>query len=215
MNKSLFITFEGGEGSGKTTQINFLSKYLKSKSFKVLVTREPGGSEGAESIRKLLVTGTPGRWDVETEALLMYAARRDNFIRTISPSLNDGKIVISDRFSDSTRVYQGLVGGVPEYKINTLHSFCLEEIEPDLTFLLDINYQDGLSRAKSRISNENRFESKGNKFHKSIRKAYLKLASENPNRIHVIDASKSKNQIKLNIFKIIDKHIEKIKNYNE
>ncbi len=215
MNKSLFISFEGGEGSGKTTQINFLSKYLKSKSFKVLITREPGGSEGAERIRKLLVTGTPGRWDVETEALLMYAARRDNFIRTISPSLNDGKIVISDRFSDSTRVYQGVVGGIPEYKINTLHSFCLEEIEPDLTFLLDINYQDGLSRAKSRISNENRFESKGNKFHKSIRKAYLKLASENPNRIHVIDASKSKNQIKLNIFKIIDKYIKKIKNYNE
>ncbi len=212
MNKSLFITFEGGEGSGKTTQINFLSKYLISKSFKVLITREPGGSEGAESIRKLLVTGTPNRWDVETEALLMYAARRDNFIRLIKPSLNEGKIVISDRFSDSTRVYQGLVGGIPENKINTLHFFCLEEIEPDLTFLLDIDYQDGLSRANSRISNENRFESKGDKFHKLIRKAYLKLASENPSRVHVIDASLSKNQIKLNIFKIIDKYIEKIKN---
>ena len=211
MNKSLFITFEGGEGSGKTTQINFLSQYLKLKSFKVLVTREPGGSDGAESIRKLLVTGNANRWDVETEALLMYAARRDNFIRLIKPSLNDGKIVISDRFSDSTRVYQGLVGGISEYKINTLHSFCLGEIEPDLTFLLDINYHDGLARANARISNENRFESKGDKFHKSIRKAYLKLASENPSRIHVIDASKSTNQIKLNIFKIIDKYIEKIK----
>lgn len=211
MNKSLFITFEGGEGSGKTTQINFLSKYLKSKSFKVLVTREPGGSEGAEIIRKLLVTGNPGRWDVETEALLMYAARRDNFIRLIKPSLNDGKIVISDRFSDSTRVYQGLVGGISKFKINSLHSFCLEELEPDLTFLLDINYQDGLSRANLRISNENRFESKGDEFHKSVRKAYLKIASENPKRIHVIDASKSKNQIKLNIFKIIDEYIEKIK----
>ena len=211
MNKSLFITFEGGEGSGKTTQINFLSKYLKSRSFKVLITREPGGSEGAESIRKLLVTGTPGRWDVETEALLMYAARRDNYIRLIKPSLNDGKIVISDRFSDSTRVYQGLVGGISECKINTLHSFCLEETEPDLTFLLDINYHDGLARANARISNENRFESKGDKFHESIRKAYLKLASEHPSRINVIDASKSKNQIKLNIFKIVDKYIEKIK----
>ncbi len=211
MNKSLFITFEGGEGSGKTTQINFLSKYLKLKSFKVLVTREPGGSDGAESIRKLLVTGNANRWDVETEALLMYAARRDNFIRLIKPSLNDGKIVISDRFSDSTRVYQGLVGGISEYKINTLHSFCLEEIEPDLTFLLDINYHEGLARANARISNENRFESKGDKFHKSIRKAYLKLAYENPSRIHVIDASKSKNQIKLNIFKIVDKYIENIK----
>ena len=211
MNKSLFITFEGGEGSGKTTQINFLSKYLKLKSFKVLITREPGGSDGAESIRKLLVTGNANRWDVETEALLMYAARRDNFIRLIKPSLNDGKIVISDRFSDSTRVYQGLVGGISEYKINTLHSFCLEEIEPDLTFLLDINYHEGLARANARISNENRFESKGDKFHKSIRKAYLKLAYENPSRIDVIDASKSKNQIKLNIFKIVDKYIEKIK----
>ena len=215
MNKSLFITFEGGEGSGKTTQINFLLKYLKSKSFKVLITREPGGSDGAESIRKLLVTGTPSRWDVETEALLMYAARRDNFIRLIKPSLKDGKIVISDRFSDSTRVYQGLVGGISEYKINTLHSFCLEKIEPDLTILLDINYHDGLARANARVSNENRFESKGDKFHKSIRKAYLKLASENPTRIHVIDASQSKNQIKLNIFKIIDKYIEKSEKYNE
>ena len=148
---------------------------------------------------------------METEALLMYAARRDNFIRLIKPSLNDGKIVISDRFSDSTRVYQGLVGGISEYKINTLHSFCLEEIEPDLTFLLDINYHEGLARANARISNENRFESKGDKFHKSIRKAYLKLAYENPSRIHVIDASKSKNQIKLNKFKIVDKYIEKIK----
>ena len=106
MNDGLFITFEGGEGSGKTTQIALLSDYLASKSYKVYVTREPGGSIGAESIRNLLVTGNPDKWDPETEALLMYAARRDNYIREIRPNLNEGKIVISDRFSDSTKVYQ-------------------------------------------------------------------------------------------------------------
>ena len=114
MNNGLFITFEGGEGSGKTTQIALLSDYLVSKSYKVYVTREPGGSIGAESIRNLLVTGNPDKWDPETEALLMYAARRDNYIRVIRPNLNEGKIVISDRFSDSTNVYQGIVGGVSQ-----------------------------------------------------------------------------------------------------
>ena len=208
MNNGLFITFEGGEGSGKTTQIALLSKYLVSQSHKVFVTREPGGSIGAESIRNLLVTGNVERWDPETEALLMYAARRDNYIRIIRPNLKDGKIVISDRFSDSTKVYQGIVGGVEIEKINSLNNFCLDKFQPDLTFILDIDVKTGLSRANSRKGNENRFESKGADFHNLVRDAYLDLASENKERMHVIDASKTISDIYSDIKNIFDKYIK-------
>ncbi len=208
MNNGLFITFEGGEGSGKTTQIALLSDYLVSKSYKVYVTREPGGSIGAESIRNLLVTGNPDKWDSETEALLMYAARRDNYIRVIRPNLNEGKIVISDRFSDSTKVYQGIVGGVPQEKINLLHNFCLDNFQPDLTFILDIDVKKGLFRANSRKGNENRFESKGIDFHNLVRDAYLDLASKNRKRMHIIDASKCIADINSDIKNIFDKYIK-------
>lgn len=208
MNNGLFITFEGGEGAGKTTQISLLYEYLDSKSHKVFVTREPGGSIGAESIRKLLVTGNPERWDSETEALLMYAARRDNYIRLIRPNLDDGKIVISDRFSDSTKVYQGIVGGVSIKKINLLHNFCLDEFQPDLTFILDIDVKKGLSRANSRKGNENRFESKGINFHNSVRDAYIDLASKNKERMHIIDASKTISDMHNDIKNIFDKYIK-------
>ena len=208
MKDGLFITFEGGEGSGKTTQIALLSDYLASKYYKVYVTREPGGSKGAESIRNLLVTGNPDKWDPETEALLMYAARRDNYIRVIRPNLNEGKIVISDRFSDSTNVYQGIVGGVSQEKINLLHNFCLDNFQPDLTFILDIDVKRGLSRANSRKGNENRFESKGTDFHNLVRDAYLDLASKNKKRMYIIDASKSITDIYGDIKNIFDKYIK-------
>ena len=208
MYNGLFITFEGGEGAGKTTQISLLYEYLDSKSHKVFVTREPGGSIGAESIRKLLVTGNPERWDSETEALLMYAARRDNYIRLIRPNLDDGKIVISDRFSDSTKVYQGIVGGVSQEKINLLHNFCLDNFQPDLTFILDIDVKKGLSRANSRKGNENRFESKGINFHNSVRDAYIDLASKNKERMHIIDASKTISDMHNDIKNIFDKYIK-------
>ena len=202
----MFITFEGGEGSGKTTQIELLSDYLLSKSHNVFVTREPGGSKGAESIRNLLVTGNPERWNAKTEALLMYASRLDNYERLIKPNLNQGKIVISDRFADSTRVYQGFVGGVSEREIEELHSFCLNNFDPDLTFILDIDVKQGLLRAKSRNNNENRFESKGLKFHELVRKGYLILADKNK-RMHVIDASMSISEINNNIVQIVETYL--------
>ena len=207
----MFITFEGGEGSGKSTQINLLSKYLISTSHKVFVTREPGGSLGAETIRKLLVTGNPNRWDAHTEALLMYAARRDNFIRIIKPKLSEGNIVISDRFSDSTKVYQGYVGGVSVANIDLLHKFSLDNFYPDLTFFLDLDVSKGLERANSRKSNEMRFESKGLEFHENIRKSYLKLASEETARIYIIDASKSISKIHYEITKVVEKFLTKNK----
>ena len=188
MSKSFFISFEGGEGTGKSTQINLLKNYLIKRSFNVFVTREPGGSDGAESIRKLLVKGKANRWDPETETLLMYAARRDNYIRCIKPNLDSGNIVICDRFSDSTRVYQGYVGNVPKEFLINLHKITLGSIEPDLTFLLDLDVQKGLLRASKRSSYENRFELKGINFHELVRKSYLKLAKEFPRRICVIDA---------------------------
>ena len=207
----MFITFEGGEGSGKSTQINLLSKFLLSNLYKVFVTREPGGSVGAETIRQLLVTGNPNRWDAHTEALLMYAARRDNFIRIIKPKLSEGNIVISDRFSDSTKVYQGYVGGVSDTNIDLLHKFSLDDFYPDLTFYLDLDVTKGLERANSRKSNEKRFESKGLEFHENIRKSYLKLASDEPARIYIIDASKSISKIHYEITKVVEKFLTKNK----
>ena len=205
----MFITFEGGEGAGKSTQINLLSKYLISNSHKVFVTREPGGSLGAETIRKLLVTGNPNRWDTYTEALLMYAARRDNFIRIIKPKLSEGNIVISDRYSDSTKVYQGFVGGISDKNIDLLHKFSLGNFFPNLTILLDLDVKKGLRRANSRNSNENRFESKGYEFHEKVRKSYLKLALNEPKRIYVINASKSISDIQNDIIKIVNKILNK------
>ena len=201
---SMFISFEGGEGTGKSTQIKLLEESLKKKSYDVFVTREPGGSIGAETIRNLLVKGKPNRWDVETETLLMYAARRDNYIRCIKPALKSGKIVISDRFADSTRVYQGYVGGVSQKYIDYIHEVSLGDFKPDLTILLDQGVDKGLSRAITRNSNENRFELKGKNFHLLVRKSYLKLASIEPDRFSIIDASGSVGEVKNQIFDIIN-----------
>ena len=213
-NSSLFISFEGGEGSGKSTQIDLLSKTLKDRLIKFYVTREPGGSKGGEKIRKLLVKGEPQRWDSETEVLLMYAARRDNFIRSIKPKLNNGFIVISDRYSDSTRIYQGLVGGVPISKIKSIHKFSLGNFEPHLTFLLDLSVEEGLKRAKARNDKENRFESKGLDFHLSVRKSYLELASNYPNRIKIIDASGTAEEVQEKIILLIDRFKRTSFNYD-
>ena len=202
----LFISFEGGEGSGKSTQINLLSNILKSRLCKFFITREPGGSKGGEIIRKLLVRGNPKKWDVETEVLLMYAARRDNFIRSIKPKLQQGYTVITDRYSDSTRIYQGLVGGVSKSKLRSIHKFSLGDFEPNLTFLLDLSVEEGLKRAKARNDKENRFESKGMAFHLSVRKSYLKLASDYPDRIKIIDASGSAKEVQEKIIGFIDKY---------
>ena len=141
----------------------------------------------------------------------MYAARRDNFIRIIKPKLSEGNIVISDRFSDSTKVYQGYVGGVSDANIDLLHKFSLDDFYPDLTFYLDLDVSKGLERANSRKSNEKRFESKGLEFHENIRKSYLKLASDEPARIYIIDASKSISKIQNEITKVVEKFLTKNK----
>ena len=191
-----FISFEGGEGSGKTTQIKLLANWIQSVwRGKVTQTREPGGTHGAELIRQLLVTGDKERWDSVTEALLMTASRRDNLMRIIKPALDDGDAVITDRFFDSTSVYQGLVGGVAPEIITALNTLCLDHISPDITILLDIDPELGLKRSNRVENAETRFEDMGLEFHQRVRKAYLELAQSNPDRFIVIDASRNEKAI--------------------
>jgi len=191
-----FISFEGGEGSGKTTQIKLLANWIQSVwRGKVTQTREPGGTHGAELIRQLLVTGDKERWDSVTEALLMTASRRDNLMRIIKPALDDNDAVITDRFFDSTSVYQGLVGGVAPEIITALNTLCLDHISPDITILLDIAPELGLKRSNRVENAETRFEDMGLEFHQRVRKAYLELAQSNPDRFIVIDASRNEKAI--------------------
>ena len=184
-----FITLEGGEGAGKSTQARRLAERLITCGHQVVVTREPGGSLGAETIRELLVTGQTDRWSPITETLLMYAARRDHIERTVAPALAAGDWVVSDRFADSTRAYQGAGGGAPASLIQTLERHVLGETRPDLTLILDLPVEVGMARTMSRNHAETRFEAKGTDFHERLREGFLAIARVEAARCAVIDAS--------------------------
>jgi dTMP kinase len=184
-----FITLEGGEGTGKSTQVKRLKAALEAKGLKVLTTREPGGSPGAEEIRKLLVEGEPGRWNPITETLLAYAARADHVARIIGPALAAGTWVISDRFNDSTFAYQGVGRGVERETIRRIDSAVLDDFQPDLTLVLDLDVKTGLERANARPGAENRFEKFGPEFHERLRQSFLDIAKRAPERCRLIDAS--------------------------
>ena len=188
----LFITFEGVEGSGKSTQIQRLADRIKSKdaNLDLLVTREPGGTDSAESIRQLLVTGRADKWRAATEAMLMSASRHEHVEHVIRPAIESGAIVVCDRFYDSTRVYQGIVGGVPEPDIEALNRLACGNLVPDLTILLDMDVDEGLRRADGRETAETRFESKGVEFHRKVRSGFLELAARHSGRFVVIDAGR-------------------------
>lgn len=190
-----FITLEGGEGTGKSTQIRRLTAALETRGIKVLATREPGGSPGAEEIRKLMVEGEPGRWNAITETLLAYAARADHVARTIGPALAAGQWVISDRFSDSTFAYQGVGRGLDRETIRRIDSAVLDDFSPDLTLVLDLDVPTGLARALARSGTETRFEKFGPDFHEKLRQAFLDIARRFPDRCRVIDASGSEDQV--------------------
>jgi dTMP kinase len=195
-SKGVFISFEGGEGSGKSTQIKLLANWIQTVwRGKVTQTREPGGTHGAEKIRALLVTGDATRWDSVTEALLMTASRRDNLMRIIVPALEAGDAVLTDRFYDSTSVYQGIVGGASEELITALNTLCLDHIKPDVTILLDIDPELGLQRSTRPENNETRFEDKGMDFHQKVRAGYLSLAEREMKRFLIIDASRNEKLI--------------------
>jgi dTMP kinase len=182
-----FISFEGGEGAGKSTQIRRLAERLQAAGHDVVVTREPGGSTGAEAIRELLVNGAADRWSPVTETLLMYAARRDHVERVIRPGLAQGKVVLCDRFADSTRAYQGAGGDAPASLIASLEEHVLNGTIPALTLILDLRAEVGLQRAEAR-GGAARFESKGLDFHQRLRAGYLEIARQEPERCIVIDA---------------------------
>lgn len=187
MTQGFFISFEGGEGAGKSTQIRRLADGLQAAGHDVVVTREPGGSSGAEAIRELLVNGAADRWSPVTETLLMYAARRDHVERVIRPALAQGKVVLCDRFADSTRAYQGAGGDAPASLIASLEEHVLNGTVPILTLILDLPAQVGLQRAEAR-GGAARFESKGLEFHERLRAGYLEIARKEPERCVVIDA---------------------------
>jgi dTMP kinase len=190
-----FITLEGGEGAGKSTQAKRLAETLKSRGIASVLTREPGGSPGAEEIRKLLVEGEPGRWDAVTEALLMFAARADHVARTIKPALANHKWVICDRFTDSTFVYQGTGRKLRTQKIAAIEDVVLEGLEADLTLILDLPALEGLKRARARRGTETRFEKFDLDFHKKLREGFQEVAKANPERCVLIDATDSEDQV--------------------
>jgi dTMP kinase len=192
--KGLFISFEGIDGSGKSTQARRLAETLRAQGRDVLLTREPGGSPGAEEIRRLVLEGDPARWSAETEILLFTAARRDHLERTITPALAAGRIVITDRFADSTRVFQGLTRGDLTETVNRLHAMMIGT-EPDLTILIDIPPATGLARAKGRKGHEERFEDFGQDFQTRARKGFLALAAKAPGRFRVINGERSEDAV--------------------
>lgn len=185
----MFITFEGIDGSGKSTQARLLAQALRDAGRAVVLTREPGGSPGAEEIRRLVLEGDPDRWSAETELLLFTAARRDHLERTIAPALAAGQIVICDRFADSTRMYQGLTRGDLRATVDRLHDMMIGR-DPDLTFLIDIDPAVGLARARARNGHEERFEDFGLPMQERMRAGFLDLAREFAPRFRVIDGSR-------------------------
>ena len=205
-----FITFEGGEGSGKSTQIKLLKKKL-SLYGDVILTREPGGSKGAEDIRKLLVKGDPKKWSGLTEVLLNYAARNDHIENIILHNLKKKHFVISDRYSDSTIIYQGYGRGVNIRLINRLDKLITNNLKPFITILLDIKPEVGIKRSLTRKNTELRYEQMPLKYHKKINSSFLKMAKKNKNRFLIVDANLSRNQIS-NIIWLHIKHKLKIKN---
>ena len=194
--KGIFISFEGGEGVGKSTQIALLKDNLLNQQNNVICTREPGGTKEAEEIRKFLVNGDKKVWDPYSETLIFNAIRREHINKIILPAIEDGKIVLCDRFIDSTIVYQGLVGDVSEKELLDLHRKYCYDLYPDLTFFLDLSPQKGLKRALKRQNNiENRFENLGINYHQKVLDGFYTLIKRNPNRIIRIDADGSKEVI--------------------
>ena len=204
--KGQFITLEGIDGSGKSTQARMLRDVLVAQGRDVILTREPGGSPGAEEIRALVLEGDPERWSAETELLLFTAARRDHLERTILPALEAGKVVICDRFVDSTRMYQGLSRGDLRAKVDALHRLMIG-LEADLTLLFDMDPGLGHARAKSRNTAEERFEDFGAGLQEKMRQGFLALAAEFPERFRVIDAGREIGAVATSVAAAVREHL--------
>lgn len=211
MGKGLFISFEGGEGTGKTTQVNKLADSLTKKKFKVVTTREPGGTQEGDKIRNLIVQRDGGNWTPMAECLLLFAARAMHVENVIKPALESGKVVISDRFTDSTRAYQGYGRGFPMKNIEELNKLVLNDFKPDLTIVFDIDPKKGLARSDRRLAaeelslnqTEDRFEGMDLAFHQKLRDGFLDIAKKEPGRCVILDASLSIEDITKKIESIV------------
>ncbi|MGH1452128.1 MAG: dTMP kinase [Paracoccaceae bacterium] len=201
-----FISFEGIDGSGKSTQARLLAETLQNQGHDVVLTREPGGSPGAEEIRALVLQGDPDRWSAETEILLFTAARRDHMERTILPALAAGKVVICDRFADSTRMYQGLSRGDLRALVDQLHTLMIGR-EPDLTVLIDMDPATGLARAKGRGGVEERFEDMGQPMQEKMRAGFLQLAADNPARFKTINGARAMDDVAADVLATARAHL--------
>lgn len=203
VTRGQFITFEGGEGAGKSTQARLLVERLQAQGLTVMLTREPGGSDGAEALRNLLVTGDRERWTPTAETLLMYAGRSDHLTRLIRPALAAGTWVVCDRFSDSTRAYQGAGGGVEAAFIEAIEAEVVGSDKPDLTLVFDMPVKIGLERAFGRDMFEARFESKGMEFHERLRAEFLRIAAREPDRCSLIDATGSLENVSEQVWGVV------------
>jgi dTMP kinase len=215
--KGIFISFEGGEGCGKTTQIRKLAGFLKERGHEVVTTREPGGTHEAEKIRELLVQREGGNWSETAECLLFFAARAMHVRDLIKPALSEGKIVLSDRFTDSTRAYQSYGHGFPLSTVEQVKELSIGDFEPDLTLILDIEPITGIERSERRLtensapdleSTEDRFERLDLSFHKSLRQGYLEIAADNPERCKVLDANQGIEELAGQIGNIVLEKLE-------
>ena len=203
MARGHFITLEGGEGAGKSTQIRLLAEALRKNGIPVTTTREPGGSPGAERIRALLVDGATDRWDAVSESLLHFAARRDHLVRTVWPALDRGDWVISDRFADSTMAYQGYGLGLGRALIESLYAQAVGDFRPDLTVILDLPVEQGLARADARASGGTRYERMGVDFHRRLREGFLEIARHEPDRCVIVDAAPPADEVAKAIMEVI------------
>jgi dTMP kinase len=201
-----FITFEGGEGTGKSTQARVLAERLRARGLEVVATREPGGSAGAEALRRLLLEGEGDRWSPLAEALLMNAARADHLDRLIRPALASGAWVVCDRFADSTRAYQGAGGGVDAQFLRELEQVVAGDATPDLTLILDLDPELGLQRAQGRDLFD-RFEARTLAFHERLRQAFLAIAAAEPDRCVVIDASRTPNDVSQSVWAAVQTRV--------
>ena len=199
-----FITFEGGEGTGKSTHIRRLAERLKSQTRELLVTREPGGTPEAEAVRGLLVSGDASRWTAKAEALLNYAARESHLTQAIRPALERAAIVLCDRFMDSTRAYQGYAGDCPITFIDALEEAIVGATRPQLTLIFDLDPQAGLARARARSDAEDRYERKGAAFHQRVRDGFLAIAQGDPKRCRIVDAGGDMEEVAARVWALVN-----------
>jgi len=211
-----FITFEGGEGAGKSTQIEILATYLRSLEIQVETMREPGGTPGAEQIREVILKGHTDRWDSITEALLMSAARRDLLIKRIKPLLQKGEWILCDRYYDSTTAYQGFGHKIGYDRIRELNHFTVGNFQPDLTFIINLPPEIGLERTSDRTHGEDRFERMEIDFHHRVQEGYKEILKHNPGRCHMLDGLKDIDELAEEIREITIHHLQGfLKNYEE